>query len=365
MTLPNLWDKTPETPSRSELNPLTNPILEQNLGRWAKIYFSNPPAKREQAVSQLLEEIKRESVAGGPAQTSRPYFGTDPNFQRAVCSACQRQNPPSHKFCSQCGQALNPEKAASGESSAENLSATGVPHALRPGSASDTQWLQDQTFSSLDGSDAPPRRVWKYLVGAAAIVLAGFAYLQLASGPRTRASIITPQMTAPAALPAEASSTTEAKDQARAIAPAAPEYPASPEHKVPEAQKPAVIRETHDRAVVPAGVQAASEKSPLLDARSSRPTVAEGSGAPDLRLAQRYLGGSMGVRDSSEAAKLLWKAVSKQNATAAVLLSDLYLRGDGVPRSCDQARLLLVAAAKRGSPLAAQQLRSLESQGCQ
>jgi TPR repeat protein len=47
-----------------------------------------------------------------------------------------------------------------------------------------------------------------------------------------------------------------------------------------------------------------------------------------------------------------------------VLLSDLYLRGDGVPRSCDQARLLLVAAAKRGSPLAAQHLRSLESQGC-
>jgi TPR repeat protein len=72
----------------------------------------------------------------------------------------------------------------------------------------------------------------------------------------------------------------------------------------------------------------------------------------------------MGVRDSSEAAKLLWKAVRRQNATAAVLLSDLYLRGDGVPRSCDQARLLLVAAAKRGSPLAAQQLRNLESQGC-
>jgi TPR repeat protein len=72
----------------------------------------------------------------------------------------------------------------------------------------------------------------------------------------------------------------------------------------------------------------------------------------------------MGVRDPAEAAKLLWKAVSKQNATAAVLLSDLYLRGDGVPRSCDQARLLLVAAAKRGSPLAAQQLRNLESHGC-
>ena len=73
----------------------------------------------------------------------------------------------------------------------------------------------------------------------------------------------------------------------------------------------------------------------------------------------------MGVRDSSEAAKLLWKAVRKQNATAAVLLSGLYLRGDGVPRSCDQARLLLIAAARRGAPQAAQPLRDLESQGCQ
>jgi len=73
---------------------------------------------------------------------------------------------------------------------------------------------------------------------------------------------------------------------------------------------------------------------------------------------------TMGVRDSSEAAKLLWKAVGKQNATAALLLSGLYLHGDGVPRSCDQARLLLVAAARRGAPQAAQQLRDLESQGC-
>ena len=72
----------------------------------------------------------------------------------------------------------------------------------------------------------------------------------------------------------------------------------------------------------------------------------------------------MGARDSSEAAKLLWKAVRKQNSTAAVLLSDLYLRGDGVPRSCDQARLLLLAAARRGAPQAIQQLQNLEAYGC-
>ena len=57
----------------------------------------------------------------------------------------------------------------------------------------------------------------------------------------------------------------------------------------------------------------------------------------------------MGARDASEAAKLLWKAVGKQNPTAAILLSGLYARGDGVTRNCDQARLLLLAATKHGS----------------
>lgn len=132
---------------------------------------------------------------------------------------------------------------------------------------------------------------------------------------------------------------------------------------MPEARNSATA--AHDHAAVPGGLQPASQKSPLPGAQPSRPALAgDESGASDLRLAQRYLGGSMGVRDSSEAAKLLWKAVGKQNATAALLLSGLYLHGDGVPRSCDQARLLLVAAARRGAPQAAQQLRDLESQGC-
>ena len=114
-----------------------------------------------------------------------------------------------------------------------------------------------------------------------------------------------------------------------------------------------------------AGIQPASQKSPLVNAQPSQTALAaEEGGASDLRLAQRYLAGATGVRDSSEAAKLLWKAVGKQNASAALLLSDLYLRGDGVPRNCDQARLLVAAAARRGAPQAGQRLRDLQSQGC-
>jgi len=71
------------------------------------------------------------------------------------------------------------------------------------------------------------------------------------------------------------------------------------------------------------------------------------------------------VRDSGEAAKWLWKSVGKQNASALVLLSDLYLRGDGVAQSCDQARLLLDAAAVKGIASAGERLHHLDAFGCQ
>jgi TPR repeat protein len=84
----------------------------------------------------------------------------------------------------------------------------------------------------------------------------------------------------------------------------------------------------------------------------------------ELTTAQHYLQGNGSQRNPGEAAKLLWKAVGKQNTSAVVLLADLYARGDGVPRNCDQARLLLVTAAKKGNRDAAQRLRGLETGGC-
>jgi hypothetical protein len=377
--VPNLWNKTSEAPS-PELSPLTNPVLEQNLGRWAKVYFSTPPANREQAVSNLLAEIKRESGAATATQPGRPYFATDPKFQRGFCAACQHHNPPGHKFCSRCGQTLNQGEPAS----QANRVTTGTSKASQPSSANDMQWMREQTFGGLTDAYAPRKRGWKYAVGATVIVLAGFAYMRWAPASGTKISVTrAPQVSAPAsalgpqkALPAEVpvEAPVETKVPAEAVTPksvasesVAPKSVAAESVALPNKEHEADSRpanaDARHRTIVPARVQSAAQKSPLLDA-SRQTVVDQGSGAPDLQLAQRYLGGSMGVRDSAEAAKLLWKAVSKQNATAAVLLSDLYLRGDGVPRSCDQARLLLVAAAKRGSPMAAQQLRNLESHGC-
>jgi hypothetical protein len=354
--VPNVWDKTPPAPS-PELNPLMNPLLEQNLGRWAKVYFSTPPAKREQAINNLLEEIKRES---GATESTRPYFAADVRFQRAVCAFCQHHNPPGHKFCSRCGQTLAPLQPAS----PEHQSTTEIPAPLPRPSAADIPRLPAHSFGGLSDTYPAPRHGWKYAVGVAVIVLAGFAYVRWHPELWTNlATTHSPQVSAPApTLQPRNSSPVEAPAEARVPAQTVAPKSVTPENNRPATENLPATAEARHRTSAPAGIQTATQKSSLLGVHP-RETVTD-QGSPDLRLAQRYLGGSMGVRDPSEAAKLLWKAVSKQNATAAVLLSDLYLRGDGVPRSCDQARLLLVAAAKRGSPLAAQQLRNLESHGC-
>ena len=44
-----------------KLNPMTNPTLGRNLGRWAQVYFTTPPEKREEAVVELLRELEAKS----------------------------------------------------------------------------------------------------------------------------------------------------------------------------------------------------------------------------------------------------------------------------------------------------------------
>jgi TPR repeat protein len=90
------------------------------------------------------------------------------------------------------------------------------------------------------------------------------------------------------------------------------------------------------------------------------------NGSEELAMAESYLTGTAGKqRDSAEAAKWLWKAVAKHNPEAMELLSDLYLRGEGIPKNCEQARVLLDAAARRGVKDAADRLTHLQDFGCQ
>ena len=67
--------------------------------------------------------------------------------------------------------------------------------------------------------------------------------------------------------------------------------------------------------------------------------------------------------DSAAEAAWLWKATAKGNPTAPVRLADMYIKGDGVPRSCDQAMVLLKTAAEKENPLARNRLASIYGSG--
>ena len=70
------------------------------------------------------------------------------------------------------------------------------------------------------------------------------------------------------------------------------------------------------------------------------------------------------LKDRSADATRLWSAVASGDSSAEVDLARLYLRGEGVPRNCVQAKVLLRAAAKGGNAEARQQLKRLRSSDC-
>jgi len=60
----------------------------------------------------------------------------------------------------------------------------------------------------------------------------------------------------------------------------------------------------------------------------------------------------------------LWTAVENGDTHAEVTLAGRYVRGDALPQSCAQARVLLEAAVKRGNAEAKQKLDELPQAGC-
>jgi hypothetical protein len=88
------------------------------------------------------------------------------------------------------------------------------------------------------------------------------------------------------------------------------------------------------------------------------------NGEMELARARAYLHGS-GREDSAVAAQLLWVAVGKGNSQAELELADLYLQGEGaVRKNCQQARILLTAAANNHIPEASERLARLRDYGC-
>jgi len=412
----------PGTLPAPELNPLLNPVLGQHMGRWAEVYFTAPPEKREQAVLELLRELQGEPVPVGAATPAFVSSARNPEAQPVPvrCPWCGRENPASHRFCGICGKSVA-EPATAGRRSADRHSdvhiadlhitdeeiAHNLDQASFNGSSFDgTSRLREPALRAdlranenpglneepifyrerdlhrrdLNHRDIdneifhypPASRSYGVFLGLALVVaLLAIGYVVWRStygaqqvhdsahdSPQAPPAMAATQPAAQPTTPDPVPSTVPKPAEPASASPANP--PAATSEGPPENERAgAPSRGRKPASAKPSRAVAAAEKNPTPDS-------ATGNGAEELTMAQQYLNGNSGQeRNRAEGAKWLWKAVSKHNAEATLLLADLYLRGEGVGKSCDQAHILLDAAARQGIKGAGDKLRHLQAFGCQ
>jgi TPR repeat protein len=399
-----------------ELNPLLNPTLGQNLGRWAQVYFTNPPEKRDAAVLELLRELEGNGSAAAQVESSQMRSDQD-GFEQmrlahlkaesayapvpaeltepaVVCTSCRQTNPPLQKFCGFCGVML---PAANTDVRHEVPAAPAAEELPAPPAAapeSDIDWLRNSAIAGFDPDTEKQGGWWKYGVVGVLLLLAGFGYLEYVSrippkvvvtnSAGTPQTTTTPAQTEPAPPPVVANQQPPDHVVEQDIPPVAESNSAGAQAApaaANSAAEPAPVMTATESANAKAGTAAEnpetnaaySEKESVAQNRAAAdaPDLGNGAAAPaidngaqDLKQAQAFLEGRNVPHDSAAAARLLWRAVGKQNTAASLMLAEMYASGDGVPKNCDQARLLLVAATKKGSAEAAGKLRSLESGGC-
>jgi hypothetical protein len=386
----------PNTLPEPELNPLLNPILGQHMGRWAEVYFTSPPERREQAVLELLHELQGENATpeGTTAipTTSAQEETVEPVSERASeipqtpvgtvrCHSCGRQNPASHRFCGMCGFPLGKQAAEPGVQVADPRTDDSAPHTQADETAFSGRQeavyepaLRTNELSLLQGLEPSYRddheddmfshsalRSYRVYIGIAlAITIFGLAYMAWRSvqatslganlAPQVPRAIMRPAVPTPAPLSASKTDTQDGTAPANQKAVAPPQ----PVHSRQDS------RTGDDKS--------ADDTPPTAAVAEAKPPEASviGNGAEEFAIAQHYLTGGAGLqRNPAEAAKWLWKSMAKHNANATLLLADLYLKGDGVSKNCDQARVLLDSAARSGMKEAGDRLRHLQSFGCE
>ena len=185
------------------------------------------------------------------------------------------------------------------------------------------------------------------------------------AAPEVAAEASTPQTPADSAAAHPASQTPPANPEVEQAEPAPGEPPAAA--ATPRSEDDGARADDDDAARAEAEPESQSnanpeepEKPAATVREQADPEIDSAAGDRELELGRAYLSGRYGDRDPSEAAKWLWRAVSKGNTDASLALADLYLSGEGVEKNCDQARVLLTAAARKGNSDAASKLRTLE-----
>jgi hypothetical protein len=393
-----------EALSQPELNPLLNPLLADNMGRWAEVYFTNPPERREEAVLELLRELEGSQVATRSAPA--PVAPKNPvrEFRKApeavvaasqpslrFCGACGRENPASHQFCGICGANLYRDVPAHDDEPVEVLDATApvngqVPESYGDGAAefyaepeapnpdpvfhapaagSGDLSLFQNLLSRDPEEDYEPGRSGHYRLYIAAVLVMIIGALGYMAWRGSQTSQNAHEASPPPPAPVTDTAPPAVPDAPAASAP----VPTTPARKAPETATSASKPGNVEPSASAKGAKSQVAKSTPAPEPAQQDTAADETpsvgGIKELAMAERYLSGVSGQgRDSSEAARWLWKSIAKHNGQAILLLADLYLRGDGVSKNCEQGRVLLDSAAQKGVAGAGERLRNLQAFGC-
>ena len=308
--LSNQSDQAPDVPYSDELNPLMNPLLSENMGRWADVYFNHPPEQREQAVLSLVHELQAEKShrekekTSGPESTSeekresktesasgRPSAATsDSDLVR--CAGCGHENPRWHKFCGMCGAGVTHEESNSALASVpesigerENEGYTSGSDTQEPDAAGDSRGEPEpfensitnphelslfRSFREADSSsydDSEPQSHVRLYVGIVLVlVILGLAYMGWKNGLFTTQS-------SQEALPPTSNTTKPAPPETASTKTSAPETAApakketAPAANKAEAPLPAPVKpKTTVAEKAPAKTSAAPKPAPSIEA---------------------------------------------------------------------------------------------------
>ncbi len=107
---------------------------------------------------------------------------------------------------------------------------------------------------------------------------------------------------------------------------------------------------------------ASATKPPAAKVALTEPPTASKPGSK-AQPGQQELAKAMQASDPAAAAIWLWKSTSRGNPEAPVRLADMYIRGKGVARSCEQALVLLRAQAAKEDAPARNRLAALYANG--
>ena len=386
--MPQSTDETSgsNAPPRAELNPLLNPLLADNMGRWAEVYFKSPPEKRDEAVLQLLRELEGEKGGRLSSPTNRYEDNTSGYRSQGLlasvrCENCGHDNPITHRFCGNCGGALDFRDERQQHAADEQHRGEAAVEEKRDSDRLFTSYEPVTNTNSLSLFQSIPRedydeqeQEWEYgpapshsyrmyvgVVLAAILLVLGYTAWR---SMRASQSGDEPSAAPPVAVENNPQPAAPAAGNSAPATP--PDTKKSPENIASSkaAEPPAPAGKTQPSK--PASTKAKPASAPTEDGSQATSSTASSNGSEELATALRYLYGTSGQgTDKAEATKWLWKAMSKHNGPATLVLADLYLKGDGVPKNCDQARVLLDSAARKGVSGAGERLRNMQAFGCQ